>query len=74
MAYRPKSCQESVEGTNKFYGHSQQCQHSIGLGIPLLQLLERLSGEFWVGFHPVALNESREHSQPRRLEEPGLGL
>jgi len=42
----------------------------MGLGIPLLELLERFSGKPGVGFYPVTLNESREDSQPRRLEKP----
>jgi len=70
MVCRPKSCQKSVEGTNKFHRHSHQRQHLTSLGIPLLELLERFSGELRVGFHSVALNQGREYSQCRRLEEP----
>jgi len=43
---------------------------SLGLGISLLELLERFSGELGVGFHLVALNEGRELPQRRRLEKP----
>jgi len=72
MVCRQNSCQKFVGETSKFYGHSHQRQHFTTLGILLLELLERLSGELRVGFHSVALNESREYSQPRRLEEPKL--
>jgi len=70
MACQQKSCQKPVEGTKNFHGCSRYRHQFTNLGIPLLELLERLSGELGVGFHPVALNQRREHSQPRRLEEP----
>jgi len=70
MACQPKPRQKLVEGTSKFRGYSRYRHHFTNPGIPLLELLERLSGELGVGFHPVALNQRRQHSQPRRLEEP----
>ena len=54
----------------EFHGRSRQRQQSRGLRIPLLQLLERFSSELWVRFHLVALNESSEHDQTRRLKKP----
>ena len=54
----------------EFHSRSRQRQQSRSLRIPLLELLERFSSELWVGFHLVALNESREHNQTRRLKKP----
>ena len=70
MACQPKPCQKFVEGTSKFHGHSRYRHKFTNLGIPLLELLERLSGELGVGFHPVMLNQRRQHCQPCYLEEP----
>ena len=70
MVCQPKSRQKFVEVTTKFHGHSRYRHKFTNPGIPLLELLERLSGELGVGFHLVVLNQIRQHSQPRRLEEP----
>jgi len=70
MACQPRSCQKPAEGTSKSHGRSRYRHKFTNPGIPLLELLERLSGELGVGFHPVALNQRRQNSQPRRLEEP----
>jgi len=70
MACQPKPCQKLVEGTSKFRGRSRYRQRIMNPGIPLLELFERFSGKLGVGFHPVTLNQRRQHSQPRRLEEP----
>ena len=53
-----------------FRSRSRQRQHSLSLGIPRLKPLERFSSEPGVGFHPIALNQSRQYRQPRRLEKP----
>lgn len=70
MACRRTPRQKSVDGTGGFHSRSRQRQHSLSLRIPILELLERLSRELGVGFDPVALDESCEYSQPRRLEKP----
>ena len=70
MACQPKPRQKLVEGTSKFHDHSRYRHKLTNLRIPLLELLERLSGELGVGFHLVALNQRRQHCQPRYLEEP----
>ena len=70
MAYQPKPRQKLLEGTSKLHSRSRYRHNFTNLGIPLLELLERLSGKLGVGLHHVALNQRRQHSQPRRLEEP----
>ena len=72
MACQPKPFQNLVEGARKFCGRSRYGHNFTNPGIPLLELLERLSGELGVGFHLVVLNQRRQHSQPRCLEEPEL--
>jgi hypothetical protein len=72
MACRRKSCQKSTDEVRKFYSRSRQQQLPLTLRIPLLELLERFPNKFGVGFYPVVLNESREHSHSRLLEESGF--
>jgi hypothetical protein len=72
MACRRKSCQKSTDEVKKFHSRSRQQQLPLTLRIPLLELLERFPNKFGMGFYPVVLNESREHSHSRLLEESGF--
>ena len=69
MVCRRKRDQKSLDEMRKFRGRSRQGQRSLSLGIPLLEPLERLSGELGMGFYPIVLNESRENSRTRSLEK-----